>query len=225
MNESEEFESLEVIIPSGVSEGDAINVQTDDGRMFEVIVPKNAKVGEKLVVMIAKTAQGGASVIGEVHHKPPSSNAVALGAGATGAVIGTLLLGPVVGVVAAGAAIYATTREDKLGEAARSTGSFACNTYEKTVEVANKYQVGEKLKVAGEATTKKLAEIDQEFKVSDNAVKAAQCLWRSAVEFDNKYKITSQASDAVVKGVSMAAREVGTIANSTPSPASNHGKS
>ena len=56
----------------------------------------------------------------------PKSNRAALGAAGLAAVAGALMVGPVTGVCVAGVALYATTREDEMGTAARQAGSAAC---------------------------------------------------------------------------------------------------
>jgi hypothetical protein len=81
--------------------------------------------GQSFCIEIQDNAEGGSIVI--MSDVVPTTRNVtaskaALGAAAAGAVLGTLLMGPITGVVVAGAALYASTRDDKIGDAARGTG-------------------------------------------------------------------------------------------------------
>jgi hypothetical protein len=61
---------------------------------------------------------------------------VMAGAAVVGGVAGALVAGPVIGLVAAGGAAYAATRNDKLGDAAKSTGNAAVAVGGKAVRAA-----------------------------------------------------------------------------------------
>jgi hypothetical protein len=112
-----------------------------------------------------------------VNPTDPRSNRAAIGAAAAAAVAGTLIIGPVTGVCVAGAALYATTREDEVGQIARKVrasltfcvdanihailplithllqaGSAACYAY----DTAKQNGVFDKLMTAGKATLDKV---------------------------------------------------------------------
>lgn len=79
----------------------------------------------------------------------------AAGAGALGGamVIGSVISAPIMGAMAgAGALVYATTREDGVGEAARTVGTGTSNAVTKAREVNAEYKLTEKAANAAKAT-------------------------------------------------------------------------
>lgn len=209
---SQDLIPIEVIIPAGVSTGDTINTQTGDGRTFAVLLPAGISVGQKLTVMIPRFSSIHDNNVTETvaavetssnsisTQKEYSSNAKTIGAAATAAVIGTLLIGPVTGIIVAGVAVYATTRNDKIGETTKAVGGATCAIYDKGNEVATKYQLWDKAKSAVAATSTKLNEINQEYHLTDKAYAAGSQALTTAKEIDAKYKISETATEAVVSG-------------------------
>lgn len=104
------------------------------------------------------------------------------------------------GVVVAGAALYASTREDGVGSAMRSTGDTAVHAYERAAHSAQKHHVGEKLSAAGQATYKKATEIDDQYHISDNVKHATVVAAKEAKKINDKYDITGSASRAAASG-------------------------
>lgn len=100
----------------------------------------------------------------------------------------------------AGAALYATTRQDNIGSAARATGGSAVSLYEKAADSAEKHHVGEKLAAAGQATYKKAAQIDSQYHVTENLKQATVVAAAEAKKLNDKYDITGNASRAVAAG-------------------------
>lgn len=188
---------MAVVIPPNCHPGQPLNIQTPDGRLFNIIIPNGTQPGQTLTVEILEDAQGGSHVIVAedtvtTTNAPHESNKAALGAAAVGAVIGTLLIGPITGIVVAGAALYASTRNDQIGDATRSTGSAAVSAYGKTVEAAEKYHVREKVGAATEATMKKAHEINEQYKVTEHIHSATKEIAKGAKELDQKYDITGK---------------------------------
>ena len=95
-----------------------------------------------------------------------------VGVTATAAVLGSLIVGPVTGIVCAGAALYAVTRDDQVGDIARSTGSIACSAFDKSKELAVKYGVYDKMKKAATITLDKARELDAKYELSNKATSA-----------------------------------------------------
>lgn len=202
-----EYDAVECTIPADGRVGEPMHVRMDDGRVFTVIIPENYRPGDQMAVTIPRTPADGAVITTTTETSTFTTNQRAIGAAATGAIVGTLLVGPLVGVVVAGAAVYATTRDDQFGDAARGMGGLACQAYEKGTELATKYQVKDKLQAAGSATVSKLKEINDEYKVTDKVQEVGGKLAKQAGELDEKYGITSKASGLLVAGVSAGARE------------------
>lgn len=101
-------------------------------------------------------------------------------------ITGTLVLGPVVGVIAAGGAVYATTRNDDIGAASRAVGSAAMSAFNYTSALCTKHKVYDKLKSAGEATVAKLAEVNEEFKLTDKARHIGASAVENIIALDNR---------------------------------------
>lgn len=102
---------LQVRIPPGVTSGSSLTVQSADGRLFAVVVPEGLRPGDLLTVDIRDAAGGSTVVVAEAAVDPSalsrdsagggegSSSKTALGAAAVGAVVGTILIGPITGSV------------------------------------------------------------------------------------------------------------------------------
>ena len=101
--------------------------------------------------------------------KGPSTTQVLGGAAlAGGVVVGAAAGSVVLGVAGAGAAAYAATRGDKLGDAARATGT------------------------ATVAACGKAKEVDQKYHVTSTAGSWLQQGYASALEFNSKHGITDK---------------------------------
>jgi hypothetical protein len=95
---------MKIRIPRGLRTGDTFIVTQDDGRVFTVVIPEGAIPGGEIEVIVPDeitTAQG---TTDEISLKKSTA-----GAALAGAVVGTLILGPIGGLVLAGGAAYATT--------------------------------------------------------------------------------------------------------------------
>jgi hypothetical protein len=216
---------MAVVIPPNCYPGQPLNIQTPDGRVFNILIPNGTHPGQTLTVEILDDAEGGSHVLVAedtvTTASPQESNKAALGAAAVGAVIGTLLIGPITGVVVAGAALYASTRNDKIGDATRSTGSAAVSAYGKTVEAAEKYHVREKVGAASEATMKKAQEINEQYKVTEHIQSATKEIARGAKELDQKYDITGKTASFLQAGAKATASALSKLtADSSSSPPS-----
>jgi hypothetical protein len=210
-----------------------------DGKLFSITVPQGVKSGDIIAVEIeADIAQEGmtdpaalssdapaewvqqAERCGEPPtdetavepRKPPSDTKKAMGAAVVAAVVGTLLVGPITGVVVAGAALYATTRKDRIGAAAMGVGGAAAVGYDKTKEAAEKNDVYNRVKAAGAATAKKAGEIDERYQVSKNVKAATKATVTEAVRINNKYDLTGQAT----RGMMSAGAAIGKLVSSKP---------
>ena len=125
-----------------------------------------------------------------------SSNSAraALGAVAVGGILATLVVGPVTGVAVAGAALYACTRKDNIGEVARTTGSLAAAGFDKMVELDSQYKIVDQLKDATSAAYSKAKEINNEYKITDQVISRAK-------ELDAKYDLTAKGLECVTSAI------------------------
>ena len=236
---------VQVQIPPGQEEGSLIHVESD-GKLFSITVPAGVKSGDTIAVEIQedveenttplmveqeaepwvreaeRIGEGGEVTQGqpvEPAKKPMSRTKAGLGAAALGAVVGTLLIGPITGVVVAGVALYATTRNDRVGAAAIRVGGAAASGYDSTKAAAEKHDVYNRMKSAGAATAKRAGEIDQQYKISENVTKATKATASEAIRINNKYDITGQAA----RGIMSAGSAIGRLV--APKPKSDAGSS
>ena len=93
---------VRVRVPEGLGPGDSFMVAQENGKEFKVIVPKDALPGSEIEFAVPGNDEG-------VAEDNLVVKKTAAGAAVAGAVVGTILLGPVAGVLLAGGAAYATT--------------------------------------------------------------------------------------------------------------------
>lgn len=108
------------------------------------------------------------------------AGAAVVGGVAVGAAAGSVALG----VVGAGAAAYAATRNDQIGDAARATGQAAV------------------------AAGKKADEINKEHKITDKIGAAAKTTYSKAKELDEKHGITTKAAAGVTAAMNGITRKL-----------------
>jgi hypothetical protein len=232
MNSSAD-EMVQIFIPSNSLPGDKINVRLLDGRILEIIIPTNCKPGDPLNILVpatvpAKPLRTNSSIttvstsdttnsITTVTNTNEMSDAKkSVGAAGVALAGGVILSGPVVGVVLAGGALYASTRSDKLGDTTKAVGEATIRAIDKGRELGNKYGVFDKIKEATSATYNKAKEINEEYKVTDKMKVVAISATEKVKELDNKYKISETTSKAVLSGVTAGAREITKLAASAP---------
>jgi hypothetical protein len=100
-------QTMRLQIPRGLSAGDTFVVTPDNGRIFTVIVPEHAMPGSYIEVIVPDevTAE---SIGNDGNYIALSTTKTSAGAALAGALVGTLLLGPIGGIILAGGAFYAT---------------------------------------------------------------------------------------------------------------------
>jgi hypothetical protein len=161
---------MNVKLPPGARPNDRVNVSTPDGRIVVIIVPPGCEGGQYINVSVNDDyTTNSSTTMGRSEGIQPTdirSNRAAIGAATAAAVTGLILIGPVTGVVIAGVALYATTREDSIGDAVRSGGAAACSAFDFGMKKAKDHNVFERLKEAGTATYRKAVAITDEAKAS-----------------------------------------------------------
>ncbi|CAD7946006.1 unnamed protein product [Amoebophrya sp. A120] len=105
------------------------------------------------------------------------------GAALVGATAGLVLLGPISAVALGGAAVYACTRKDKVGDAAKTIGKATSTTINKAVSVDQKHQISTRAAEIGKKTAseamrlgKQAAESDTGKAVARNTVSGANAV-------------------------------------------------
>lgn len=202
-----------ITVPPGVKSGDTIAVEIVDAvappldENAERLPPYSGQEEEQQTPWVQDAERQssepgeGESVDGAIQpaqKKEISKTRAGLGAAAVGATVGFLLVGPITGVVVAGVALYATTRNDQIGAAAVGVGGVAVKGYDKTKEFAEKHDVYNRMKAAGAGTAKKVGEIDQQYGISKKVNAATKATVSKAVEINNKYDLTGQAARGIM---------------------------
>lgn len=219
------YDSIVVELPDNATPGDTISVASPyDDQVFAVIVPDNVQSGNKIEIQVERpTPSGATTVVNESTASAASTkgeegavvsdgsdiseNKKALGVTIAAVVVGTLIVGPVSGVILAGGALYASQRRDYVGDAARKGGELAVKAYNRASEIDKAYGITTHLKAAAATTYTKAKEIDAEFKISEKAREAGATAAGEARKIDNKYKISSSVSSSVSKAVTCGVAE------------------
>lgn len=102
-------QAMRLQIPRGLNAGDTFIVTPDSGRVFTVIVPDNAAPGSYIEVIVPDEVETVSSdADGNPSNPTITVNKTTAGAALAGAVFGTLILGPIGGVLCSAGAAYAT---------------------------------------------------------------------------------------------------------------------
>ena len=107
------------------------------------------------------------------------------GAAAVGAVAGFCVLGPITGVVAAGAMAYGTTRKDSVGMFSRTAGRAAATTYSS------------------------LKRWNKDYKITEKTSKAVAATGRAAVDFNEKHQVSRRVGEGMSSGLDAVSTAVG----------------
>lgn len=207
---SDEQQIVTVIIPPGIEAGSKLNVKLEDGRVFEIIVPPNCRPNQSINVVIPFGLEQSIrpimntedSIVIKDNSSPKEVTKVqaSVGASAAALVVGTILIGPMVGLAVAGATLYATTRSDDVGTATRAVGTSIVTAYDKGMEQGKKSGFFDKMKDMGSKSVAKAKEINNEYKLTDKASSAATNSIVKVKEFDKKYDVTNSIAKSVTKG-------------------------
>lgn len=149
---------------------------------------------------------------------PPSGARTAVAAGVAAVCVGTLVIGPVTGLACAGAAVYATTRSDAIGDAARAVGVASLAAYGKAREIDQKYGIWDGIKSAASKTAAKAAEIDKEYLLTDKAKAAASTGVAKMREFDETHQVSTTIGSSITAGITKGAQAVTTAMLTQPAP-------
>lgn len=223
---------LHVSVPSTCQVGSKINVMYE-GKYYEVVVPPNGP-GNTIQVSITlpdESTPVEVSSTPQVQSKPMVSSdpTVVAAAAVTGAVVGSLILGPLLtgAVIIGGAAVYVNSRNKKgqtnpsddsnsankpdmmtqmttMGHQALGSATRAVNTgIVKAREVDEKYQISVKTNEFIHTTGEKIKTFDEEHKISERTTAAAQQAAVKAKEIDVKYNISGNINKAFSYGANV----------------------
>jgi hypothetical protein len=173
-------EILQVTLPSSQSEiaGESIlTVATPDGRLYQITVPAGMRAGELINVVVKKsTPSATEAAVDSANHPQTDPNSVKahLGAAGAGAIVGTIVIGGLITgpLIVGGAALYASSRQDRIGNFLREGGA-------KFVDVTS-YSVRQ-ARLASNFTIAKAKEIDANYDISGKATVAGTKVMNAAV--------------------------------------------
>lgn len=148
--------------------------------MYESIPNEASKTNESYAIPMDSIAIDQNEPISKETNKR-SDMEKGLGVSLAFGVVGGLFLGPVLGLVLAGGALYTSTREDKYGESVRFCGNSVCELFDKSIDTCRKCKVddiippeqrkhvSETLSSATDQAMKKLQDLDAKFGVTSRA--------------------------------------------------------
>jgi hypothetical protein len=126
---------------------------------------------------------------------------------AVGAVGGAIVLGSTVGLTTIGAvggaagAAYAATRQDAVGDAARSVGGAAVKGVDKAQELNEKHQITAKMADAGNKAVAKARAINEQHQITSKISSATSTATSKAKEFEAKHQVTNKVASGLSKGL------------------------
>lgn len=126
---------------------------------------------------------------------------------AMGAVGGAIVLGGTIGLTTIGAvggaagAAYAATRQDAVGNAARSAGGAALSGVAKAQELNEQHQITAKMADAGGKAVAKARAINEQHQITGKISSAASAVVSKGKEIDSKHKVTDKVAGGLAKGL------------------------
>lgn len=115
-------------------------------------------------------------------------------AGVAGGVVGTLIGGPILGIVTGSAAAYYSQREGAAGDISRAVGEIGRATGQKAKELNDKHQLVDKSKEAAGQAWKKVQEMNEQHHIDKKAKAAASEAWENLKEFDREHGVLQKLS-------------------------------
>uniref|UniRef100_A0A7S0XBN5 Uncharacterized protein n=1 Tax=Chromulina nebulosa TaxID=96789 RepID=A0A7S0XBN5_9STRA len=195
--------TLEVAIPDNVEVGSTVNVLYE-GNYYQILVPENAP-GKSIQVVLpnipiidANTSTEELELEYNTENKKSSNRSYAVAAGVAGAVIGTILVGPLVtgAVVIGGAAVYAASRKKNNDDSTEDNGIIGKATH-KVHEIDSKYEISATATKVVNAGVVKAKEIDDKMKISETLTTVSATITSKVKETDEKFGITTKTNEVL----------------------------
>mmetsp|Transcript_55071 Transcript_55071/g.160724 ORF Transcript_55071/g.160724 Transcript_55071/m.160724 type:complete len:277 (-) Transcript_55071:67-897(-) len=150
---------------------------------------------------------------------------------ALGAAGGFIVLGGVVGtsislVGGAAGAAYVATRNDKLGDAARSAGGVAIAGAEKAKQLNEEHKVTEKIAEAGSKAFTAAKTFDEKHKITDKVSQGVGKVFAKAQEIESTHHVSDKVASGFSKGLGKLTSALDGVAKrgSGSGPASSSGQ-
>lgn len=166
---------------------------------------KTIQLGMQAMETVQKLQEHGERA-SQVAHERGGTTAVA-GATGVGAVAGLVALGPLGALAGAALGIYAATRQDGVGDTARSVGQQGAAVAHGAAEFNREHKVVERT-VDGLSTAARAAQkVNEEHHVTDRVVEAGTAAVGTVQQVNREYRV----SERVVGGIGAALTKAGEI--------------
>lgn len=123
---------------------------------------------------------------------------VAWSAGLAGGVVGTLVGGPVLGIVAGGASAYYSKKEGAAGDISRAIGEIGSASYLKAKELNQKHHLLDKSRKAASSAWTKAKELNKKNHILDKSKVVTKKALSRAKKFDEKHHVVKSFASFVL---------------------------
>mmetsp|Transcript_9649 Transcript_9649/g.13102 ORF Transcript_9649/g.13102 Transcript_9649/m.13102 type:complete len:255 (+) Transcript_9649:213-977(+) len=185
---------------------------------------KQRLVAQQMADMQATSAvaQQGVQVVSTVNKGVSSAGGMSTMAAtaAVGGAVGFLVAGPMLAMAGAGAAAYAATRSDSVGDAARSTGQGAVKGFERAKQLDQEHHITEKARSAASAGIEKAKEMNTKYNILGSLSNAFNSGVEKAKEIEAKHNVSSRVGGAMSSGLDSVTKALGSTGNTAPTNSS-----
>lgn len=145
---------------------------------------------------------------------------------AMGAVGGFMVLGSTVGASiavlgGATAAAYVATRQDGVGDAARSVGGVAIAGAERAQQINNEHKITEKMTDVAQQGFRKSVEVNQKYGITDKVSAGVGAGVSKAKEVDSKYDVTNKLASGLSSGLGKLSGALSSSSSAAPGGAAS----
>jgi len=125
---------------------------------------------------------------------------------AMGAAGGAIVLGSTIGLTfsaigGAAAAAYCATRNDKVGDAARSAGNVALAGVDKMAAINKEHKITDKMADAGAKAATTAKAVNDKYGITDKISKGVGAAVSKAQDIENKHHVTDKVATGMGKGL------------------------
>mmetsp|Transcript_17968 Transcript_17968/g.41938 ORF Transcript_17968/g.41938 Transcript_17968/m.41938 type:complete len:280 (+) Transcript_17968:64-903(+) len=136
-------------------------------------------------------------------HNPLKKIAAVAGLGAAAGfiVLGGILGGAFAVAAGGGAAAYAATRQDGIGNAARKAGEVTLDGVDKAADLNREHKITEKLAEAGRNAMDRAKEMNEKYKITEKAKAGMDAAVTKVQEVEAKHHVTDKVAAGFASGV------------------------